>query len=131
MDIDKEIVSGDDWKRTPDGKFAKGNRPGPGQGKGVLYKDRIRYADILRDCVTDEDFADVAKVLLSKAKAGEAFFVKELLDRLLGKPKQIAEVDVRQQNVDPRIVVEQISLILGITNKEDDEDDTDVPTIET
>ena len=100
------------------GRFVKNNPGGP--GVAILSKDRVRYHTILRDCTTDEEFKKVAAKLLQRAQAGESWAVRELLDRLMGKPKQVAEVDVRQTHVDPQQVINNIAVILGLESDDPD-----------
>lgn len=101
--------------RGPDGKFLPGNKLSP--GVAVHNKNRRMYQETLNECVSKDDFAEVTKVLLGKAKEGEGWAIKELLDRLLGKAKQVAEVDVKASGVDPATVVNQIAIILGIDDE--------------
>ena len=103
---------------TPDGKFAKGN-PG-GKGAAILTKDKVRYGDILRKCVSDEDFKKVSAKLLERAVAGEPWAIRELMDRLMGKPKQFAEVDLSATYVDPKTIVNNVAILLGITEDGDE-----------
>ena len=112
----KEIQVAQEKKEwhTPDGKFKKGN-PGGG-GKAALYKDKIRYNDLLRKCVTDDEFKKVAAKLLEKAQEGEGWAIRELMDRLMGKPKQVAEVDITQNNIDPKTVINNIAILLGVSD---------------
>lgn len=105
--------------RGPDGRFKKGGPGGP--GNAAIIRDRVRYQSLLRDCVTDKDFIKVAKKLLEKAQDGESWAVAELLNRLMGKPRQVAEVDIKQTNVDPRQVVNNIALILGLSDDDKEE----------
>ena len=102
---------------NPDGKFAKGNPGGP--GKACLYKDKIKYHDLLLKATTPEKFQKVAEKLLAQAQDGEPWAIKELLDRLMGKPKQFIEADLSSTNVDPQVIIGQVSILLGL-DKEDD-----------
>jgi hypothetical protein len=65
--------------------FAKGNPGGPGNpfAKQVAALRAKLYA-----AVTEADLQEVVQALLTKAKAGDVPAVRELLDRLLGKPPQ-------------------------------------------
>lgn len=103
--------------RDPHGKFVKGNPGGPGAAS--LNKDRVRYNDILKNCATDEEFQKVAEKLLGKAQDGESWAIKELLDRLMGKPKQFIEADLTTTHVDPQIIIGQVSVLLGLTKEEE------------
>jgi hypothetical protein len=44
------------------------------------------WRGVLADSVTEKDMRAVVRALVAKAKAGEPWAVKELLDRLLGRP---------------------------------------------
>ena len=64
------------------GRFTTGNAGGPGNPHaGQVGKWRA----VLAETVTDDDMRDVVRVLIDKAKAGEPWAVRELLDRCLGK----------------------------------------------
>jgi hypothetical protein len=68
--------------RGAGGRFGKGNPGGPGNP----YAARVgRWRATLAETVTDADMQAVAKTLVKAAKAGEAWAVRELLDRTLGK----------------------------------------------
>jgi len=76
----------------PNGDFAPGNQIGKGQGNPYAKKvAAIRAA--LFDAVTPADISEVVAKILAQAKAGDMIAARELLDRLLGKPKQTMEVD--------------------------------------
>lgn len=100
------------------GRFKVGN-PG-GVGNASVTKDRIRYQDLLRKACTDEKFYKVAEVLIQKAQAGQAWACKELFNRLMGQPKQFADIDIKQTNVDPKVIIQNITQILGL-NEEGEE----------
>lgn len=111
--IDKIKIAKDQGKLTgKNGKFLPGNPGGPGATS--LTKERIKYQNILASAVTDQDFLEVSQKLLQLAKLGEAWAIKELLDRLLGKPKQVVDMDIKQTNVDPKILIQNIYMILGL-----------------
>ncbi len=50
------------------------------------------WRSALANAVTAEDLAEVLAVLVRKAKAGERWAVRELLDRTLGRPRQPLDV---------------------------------------
>lgn len=102
-------------QRGPDGKFLPGCAGGP--GAKTLTKDKVRYHDILRKCTTDDEFKKVAMKLLEKAQAGEPWAIAQLLDRLMGKPKQFADIDIKQTNVDPKVIIQNITQILGLNDQ--------------
>ena len=66
------------------GRFVKGCKPGPGN-PNVRNLASTRSRLIL--AVSDDDFDRVVKALFDAAERGERWAVKELLDRLLGKPE--------------------------------------------
>lgn len=75
-------------RRSPNGQFGAGNPGGPGNP----YARRVAaLRTALMDAVTDDDIRAVAKALVKRAKAGEVPAIRELLDRLVGKPTDKAE----------------------------------------
>ena len=70
--------------RDGGGRFVKGNAGGPGNPHAASVA-RLRARIV--EAVTDGDLADVVRALVQAAKAGEPWAVRELLDRLIGKPK--------------------------------------------
>lgn len=100
------------------GRFVKGSPGGP--GAAVLTKDKVKYHNILRQCVTEEEFKKVAQTLLIKAQQGESWACKELLDRLMGKPKSMVDIDLKQTHVDPKTVINNVAILLGISDDGED-----------
>lgn len=95
-------ANGDNGRQT-DGRFAAGNRGGPGNPHAAAVGT---WRAALVDCVTADDLRAVVAALVNHAKAGAPWAVRELLDRCLGKPKLPLE-DVA--NADPvRILVEHV-----------------------
>ncbi len=74
--------------RRADGRFATGNAGGPGNPHARQTADIRR---LIREAVTDDDLRAVVRCVVKKAKSGEPWAVKELLDRLAGKPTQAAD----------------------------------------
>lgn len=75
-------------RRSSNGQFGAGNPGGPGNP----YARRVAaLRTALMDAVTDDDIRAVAKALVKRAKAGEVPAIRELLDRLVGKPTEKAE----------------------------------------
>ncbi|MEY4212245.1 MAG: hypothetical protein RL458_470 [Pseudomonadota bacterium] len=75
-------------RRSSNGQFGAGNPGGPGNP----YARRVAaLRTALMDAVTDEDIRAVARALVNQAKAGEVPAIRELLDRLVGKPTERAE----------------------------------------
>ena len=75
--------------RTPTGRFAVGNRGGPGN-PFIRRVTKLRSA--LLKAVTTEDIAEVVQMLIDKAKAGDVAAARELLDRTIGKARQPVDV---------------------------------------
>lgn len=65
------------------GRFAPGNAGGPGNPAGG-QAERLRHA--LVNAVTENDIADIAAALIASAKTGDVQAVRELLNRVLGRP---------------------------------------------
>lgn len=70
--------------RDEKGRFTKGNPGGPGNPH-VARVGLWRAA--LLDAVEPTDIEAVITTLVERAKAGEAWAVRELLDRCLGRPE--------------------------------------------
>ncbi|MFZ4575790.1 MAG: hypothetical protein ACOYN0_15455 [Phycisphaerales bacterium] len=70
--------------RGPDGRFVPGNPGGPGNPLGRKVGG-LRSA--MMAAVAASDIRDVIRKLVSAAKAGEPWAVRELLDRVFGKPE--------------------------------------------
>lgn len=83
-------------KRRSDGRFAKGNRGGPGNPLAAQV-NRLRSA-LLR-AVEPEDIEDVVQALLRKAKEGDVAAARVLFNRLLGKPLE-ADILDRIENLE-------------------------------
>jgi hypothetical protein len=89
--------------RTASGTFAKGNKLGRGNPlAGRAAKLRAR---LLRK-VTAEDFDAIADKLIAMGKGGDLAAIKELFDRLMGRPvpfevlETIAELRQRQDELE-------------------------------
>ncbi|NQU74991.1 MAG: hypothetical protein HQ546_01595 [Planctomycetes bacterium] len=76
--------------RRPNGRFAEGNPGGPGNPHAAAVG---AWRTTLINAVTVDDMRQVIDVLTDKAKKGEAWAVKELLDRCLGKSQQKVEIE--------------------------------------
>ncbi len=76
--------------RTPGGKFAKGNRGGPGNPFGRRV---AALRALLLDAVTEDDLRGIAATLVLSAKAGDLAAVKLLLAYLLGTPTPAPDPD--------------------------------------
>lgn len=69
--------------RGSGGRFAAGNAGGPGNPHA---KRVAELRAVLLAAVTDRDLRAIVAKLVERAKAGELPAIRELLDRLLGKP---------------------------------------------
>lgn len=74
-----------------DGRFAPGNRAALNRGNPHAAKV-MAWRGALADAVTPDDIRAVVLRLVSEAKAGEGWAVRELLDRTIG-PSGRAEVE--------------------------------------
>ena len=80
--------------RNPNGRFAPGNKGGPGNPHAAKVAE-LRSA--LLEAVTPEDIAEVVGSLLTQAKAGDIAAAKVLFDRCLGR---VALADVGSDSDD-------------------------------
>ena len=71
--------SGGSSRRLSLSSKAAGSGSSDGSRAGV-------WRGVLADSVTEKDMRAVIRALVSKAKAGEPWAVKEFLDRMLGRP---------------------------------------------
>jgi hypothetical protein len=69
----------------PTNPFPKGNKCSPGNMQAKRIND-IRAA--LLNAVSPKDMAEVIKVLVEQAKAGDVASAKEVMDRIMGKAVQ-------------------------------------------
>ena len=69
--------------RQPGGRFAPGNK----FSKGNPYAQQVaRLRSALMEAVTPEKLASVVQALIREAEGGNIPAIKELLDRVLGRP---------------------------------------------
>ena len=89
-------LNGSNAARGPGRPFAKGNTGGPGNpfAKQVNALRARLYA-----AVTEADLQEVVQALLAKAKEGNIPAVKELLDRLIGKPPQAIQLSGGDESI--------------------------------
>jgi hypothetical protein len=76
---------------NPNGAFRRADgtfKPGHGYSKGPHASDVARLRTLLYSSVSDDDVRAVFAQLVEGAKAGKLAFIRELLDRLIGKPPQ-------------------------------------------
>ena len=94
--------------RTASGQFAEGNPGGPGNPHGRRVAD-LRAA--LLDAVTEADIRAVAKALVARAKSGEVPAIRELLDRLVGRPLPVDQVEPVAFQVSPELAARALEII--------------------
>jgi len=68
-------------------KFAKGNKAAVGH-KDPRHEYKIALATAVQRAVTPDDIRDIVQAMVQKAKKGDTFAAREVLDRVLGKPDQ-------------------------------------------
>lgn len=79
----------DDGQRDAKGRFAKGNRGGPGN---PYAKQTAALRKVLLACVTPEDIRELAGNLLRWANQGNLAAARLLLSYVLGKPPSAADL---------------------------------------
>jgi hypothetical protein len=83
--------------RAPDGRFAKGNKGGPGN---PFTKKVNQLRSALLRASTPKDVKEVMAALLKEAKAGDVAAAKEWLDRTVGKaPQAVAITDAEGESL--------------------------------
>lgn len=95
--------------RTARGRFAQGNLGGPGN---PYARRTAALRSALLDAVTEADIRAIAKALVKRARDGEVPAVRELLDRLLGRPGDVQELSAPTE----------IRVITGVSEREYDEE---------
>ena len=95
--------------RTLRGQFARGNPGGPGN---PYARRTAALRSALLDAVTEADIRAIAKALVKRARDGEVPAVRELLDRLLGRPGDVQELSAPTE----------IRVITGVSEREYDEE---------
>jgi hypothetical protein len=88
------------------GRFLPGNPGGPGNPQACNV---ATWRKTLAEAVSAEDITQVVQRLVAAAKAGEPWAVRELLDRLLGKPHVQIELQAdmdEAREYDERLAVE-------------------------
>ena len=79
-------TANEDNGRDGRGRFAPGNRGGPGNPHAAQVS-RLRSA--LLDAITPDDMKAIISALIGKAKAGDVHAASVLFERVLGKPLEI------------------------------------------
>lgn len=70
-------------ERGSNGKFAKGNKGGPGNP----YARKVaEFRNLIFETVTPDDLKAIIRSLVEKAKEGDTYAIKELFSRSMGKP---------------------------------------------
>ncbi len=81
-------TNGANGARGANGRFAKGNAGGPGNP----HARRVaQIRSIILEAVSEEDLRAIVAALVQRAKEGDIAATRELLDRLAGKPAQMAD----------------------------------------
>lgn len=76
-------------ERNEKGRFVQGNRASPGRKPRPT---EVKFLDILKECVTADDWRKVVMTAVSLAMAGD-FKAREWIGNyLIGKPPQILEL---------------------------------------
>jgi hypothetical protein len=76
--------------RESDGRFAKGNKFGPGN---PFARKVAAFRAALMEAVTEQDIKDIAAKLRDDAKAGDKAAVKLLFQYVIGKPQPAVDPD--------------------------------------
>jgi hypothetical protein len=79
--------------RDSGGRFAAGNSGGPGN---PFARQAAQLRAALYEAVTADDIREIARALITQAKAGERWAIRELLDRIVGRPTVAVDVEVAE-----------------------------------
>lgn len=77
--------------RTPEGKFAKGNKLAPGRTE--YQKRTATLMQLAQTAVTDQDFIDVLKAMLKLAKEGDERAAQFIQNARFGKLRETIQVE--------------------------------------
>jgi hypothetical protein len=78
-------------------------KPGVSGNPGGLEKQKL-FRRALRECLSVEEAKEIARKVISMAKAGDLMAVNIVADRLDGKPQQSVEItDDRSTNLAERL----------------------------
>lgn len=83
--------NGSNGKDPKTGRFLPGNKLGTGGDPFAAKKTQFRT--VLVEAMTPAEMRKIVTSLLRAAKKGESWAVKEVFDRMLGKPKEHIELD--------------------------------------
>lgn len=75
--------NGSNGDRDTLGRFAKGNRGGPGN---PYARHAARFHSVVVNAVTDEDLRAIFAKLVEQAKAGDLAAIREVFNRTIGRP---------------------------------------------
>ena len=84
--MDRQPKTNGNNGRGPGGRFAAGNKGGPGN---PYARRTARLRAALLQSVKPDDLREVIAALLAQAKAGDVASIRELLQRLLGPPEAL------------------------------------------
>jgi len=98
MSVKRSINGGNG--RDVKGRFLPGNRHGKGN---PLVKQTTKLRAVLMEAVTPEDMRQVVLKLVAMAKSGDAVAIRELLNRVYGRPVEprldLTEVLTREERI--------------------------------
>ena len=87
----KPLPKGAKGDRNSQGQFEKGHgAPGPGN---PYARHVARIRSLILEAVSDDDLKDIVQALVEKAKGGDVIAVRELLNRLVGRPTDAVDLD--------------------------------------
>ena len=78
--------------RSTKGQFIKGNTAGS-QGKRAESKHKEALTNAFNAAISLNDITAIAKAMVKKAKEGDTKAAQQVLDRCLGKVKEVREVE--------------------------------------
>jgi hypothetical protein len=79
---DQSASNGNSDGRDKAGRFAKGNKGGPGN---PFFNRQKAYRTAILEAVTPEEVVAVMHTLIAKAQEGDVAAIKEVFDRTVGK----------------------------------------------
>ena len=88
--------------RESNGRFAPGNAGGPGNPHAARV---AAIRSLLLDSVTDDDLRQVVAKLVEMAKSGDMAAIRELFDRLFGRPTTpiVADIESIDEKLGPHV----------------------------
>ncbi len=81
--------------RGSSGRFVKGSAGGPGNPHSKAVNT---FRSAILEATTREDMLEIWAVLIENAKSGDLRSIREVFDRIIGKPKESVEIvgDMRE-----------------------------------